>query len=99
MDQQNEISLYESPAGILENRRAQELTSTEAGERQELPGLLEYWRIIRERRATIVTILFVFFPSGLIAPLKEKPVYRGRGLIEIQMENPDIPTLQELFQV
>jgi polysaccharide biosynthesis transport protein len=98
MDPQNEIGLYESPSSILENRRAQELTSTEAGERQELPGLLEYWRIIRERRATIVTILFVVFTSGLIATLKEKPVYRGRGLIEIQMENPDIPTLQELFQ-
>ena len=99
MDQQNEISLYESPASVLENRRTQGLTSREGDESQGVPHLLEYWRVVRKRRGTILTILFVIFTTGLVATLKEKAVYRGRGLVEIQMENPDVPTLQELFQV
>jgi succinoglycan biosynthesis transport protein ExoP len=100
MDQENKISLYESPAGPLENRRPhQGLAPFEGAEIQEVPDLLEYWRIIQKRRATILTILFVVFTVGLVATLKGKPVYRGRGLVEIQTENPDVPTLQELFQV
>ena len=99
MDPENQISIYESPADVLENRRVQGLTSLDGDESQEVPDLLEYWRVVRKRRGTILTILFVVFTTGLIATLKEKPVYRGRGLVEIQMENPDVPTLQELFQV
>src|SRR5579862_3535498 len=98
MDQEKQISIYESASDVLENRRAQGLTSLDADESQEVPDLLEYWRVVRKRRGTILTILFVVFTTGLVATLKEKPVYRGRGLVEIQMENPDVPTLQELFQ-
>ncbi len=98
MDQTNKISLYDSPSDTLEKRRAQGHTSLEADEIQEVPDLLEYWRIARKRRATILTIAFVVFTIGLVATLKEKPVYRARGLVEIQTENPDVPTLQELFQ-
>jgi capsular exopolysaccharide synthesis family protein len=99
MDQDAKISLYESPTDALEKRRAQGLTPFEAEEIQEVPDLLEYWRGIQKRRATILTILFVVFTIALVATLKEKPVYRARGLVEIQTENPDVPTLQELFQV
>jgi capsular exopolysaccharide synthesis family protein len=98
MDQENKISLYQSPEGMLENRVRQGLVSLDGEEIQEVPGLLEYWRVIQKRRATILTILFVVFTIGLVATLKGKPVYRSRGLVEIQTENPDIPTLQELFQ-
>jgi len=98
MDQTNKISLYDSPSDTLDKRRAQGHTPLAADEIQEVPDLLEYWRIARKRRATILTIAFVVFTIGLVATLKEKPVYRARGLVEIQTENPDVPTLQELFQ-
>jgi succinoglycan biosynthesis transport protein ExoP len=65
----------------------------------EIPDLLEYWRVATKRRATILTILVVIFVLTLFATLNEKRVYEARALIEIQRENPDIPTLQELFQV
>jgi polysaccharide biosynthesis transport protein len=64
-----------------------------------IPDLLEYWRIAKKRRATILTVLMVVFGLTLFATVKEKRVYEARALIEIQKENPDIPTLQELFQV
>src|SRR5690348_14742041 len=66
---------------------------------EEVPGLLQYWRLIQKRRMTILTVLIVTFTIGLIATLKEKRVYQAKALIEVQRENPDIPTLQDLFQV
>src|SRR5208282_1516862 len=66
---------------------------------RDVPDLVEYWRVVQKRRATILTTLFIVFTVALFATLKEKRVYEARTLIEIQKENPDIPTLQELFQV
>lgn len=66
---------------------------------EEAPGLIEYWRLIQKRRVTILTVLFVTFTIVLIATLKEKRMYQATALIEVQRENPDIPTLQDLFQV
>src|SRR5207237_2702893 len=34
-----------------------------------------------------------------IATLKEKPVYRAQVLLEIQKENPDIPTIKDLYEL
>lgn len=80
-------------------RRARDLALHEMEEVQEVPDLVEYWWAIRKRRATILTTVFIVFAVGLFATLKQKPVYKARALIEIQKENPDVPTLQELFQV
>jgi polysaccharide biosynthesis transport protein len=99
MDQDDKIRLYESPEYPLEKRRAQGLALHKMQEIREVPDLLEYWRVIQKRRVTILTTLFVVFAFALFATLKEKPVYKARALIEIQKENPDIPSLQELFQV
>ena len=99
MDQENKLTLYDAAPGAIAKRRASALPSFEADEADKVPGLLEYARVIQKRRATILTIAFVVFSIGLFATLKEKPVYRARVLVEIQKENPDIPSLQELFQL
>src|SRR6202047_590304 len=99
MDQENKLSLYDAVPGALAKRRASALPSLEADEADKVPSLVEYARVIQKRRATILTIAFVVFSIGLFATLKEKPVYRARVLVEIQKENPDIPSLQELFQL
>src|SRR3984885_1140796 len=99
MDQENKLSLYDAAPGAIAKRRASALSAFEADEADKVPGLVEYARVIQKRRATLLTIAFLVFSIGLFATLKEKPVYRARVLVEIQKENPDIPTLQELFQV
>jgi polysaccharide biosynthesis transport protein len=99
MDQNAKIRLYETPPLAVEQRRSPALPGFEVDEIHRVPGLVEYWRVIQKRRATILTAAFIVFALGLFATLKEKPVYRARVLVEIQKENPDIPTLQELFQV
>ena len=99
MDQETKLSLYDAAPSAIAKRRASALPSFEADESEKVPGLVEYARVIQKRRATILTIAFVVFSIGLFATLKEKPVYRARVLVEIQKENPDIPSLQELFQL
>jgi succinoglycan biosynthesis transport protein ExoP len=99
MDQETKLSLYDAAPSAIAKRRACALPSFESDEAEKVPGLVEYARVIQKRRATILTIAFIIFSIGLFATLKEKPVYRARVLVEIQKENPDIPSLQELFQL
>jgi capsular exopolysaccharide synthesis family protein len=99
MDQETKLSLYDAAPSAIAKRRASALPSFESDEAEKVPGLVEYARVIQKRRATILTIAFIVFSIGLFATLKEKPVYRARVLVEIQKENPDIPSLQELFQL
>jgi capsular exopolysaccharide synthesis family protein len=99
MEQETKLSLYDVAPSAIAKRRASALPSFESDEAEKVPGLVEYARVIQKRRATILTIAFVVFSIGLFATLKEKPVYRARVLVEIQKENPDIPSLQELFQL
>ncbi|MGB8543295.1 MAG: polysaccharide biosynthesis tyrosine autokinase [Candidatus Acidiferrales bacterium] len=99
MDQETKLSLYDAASNAIAKRRASVPPSFESDEAEKVPGLLEYARVIQKRRATILTIAFVVFSVGLFATLKEKPIYRARVLVEIQKENPDIPSLQELFQL
>src|SRR6202451_2611011 len=99
MDQETKISLYDTAPAAIAKRRAPTPPSFEVDESEKVPDLVEYGRVIKKRGATIFTIAFVVFSIGLFATLKEKPVYRARVLVEIQKENPDIPSLQELFQL
>ncbi|MCI0349441.1 MAG: GumC family protein, partial [Acidobacteriales bacterium] len=61
--------------------------------------LLAYWRILRKRRWAILTTFFVVFTGVLIATLKQTPIYRATVLLEVEKENPDILTVQQLFEI
>lgn len=100
MDPHTQITPY-TPSGEsrLKEREIQPISVHLRSQVDEVPDLLEYWNVIKKRRATIFTILVVIFSLTLLATLKEKRIYEARTLIEIQKENSDIPTLQELFQV
>ncbi|HKN60323.1 MAG TPA: Wzz/FepE/Etk N-terminal domain-containing protein, partial [Candidatus Acidoferrales bacterium] len=97
MDPETHIRPYEPPAHS--SLKLHEPAIYNAERMRDVPDLVEYWRVVQKRRATILTTLFIVFTVALFATLKEKRVYEARTLIEIQKENPDIPTLQELFQV
>ncbi len=97
MEDENKIKVYEPPAGALERRRSALPALPETVEMEETPDLLAYLRVIRKRRWTILTIFFVLFAVVLIGTLKQKPIYRAKALLEIQKENPNILTAQELF--
>ena len=96
MDEPTKIRLYDSTTRAIEPVRPVPFKAIEV---DDGPDLFEYWRIVRKRKATILTVLFIVFTVALVGTLKQKPVFRARALVEIQKENPDVPTLQELFQV
>lgn len=52
---------------------------------------------LRKRLTTILIVLFIVFIVVAIATLKQKPLYRAQVVLDIQKENPDIPTIQELY--
>jgi polysaccharide biosynthesis transport protein len=58
-----------------------------------------FGRALRRRLSTILSVFFVVLVVGTIATLKQKPVYRAQVTLEIQRENPDIPTIQEFYQL
>lgn len=100
MDPDTQITRYSAEAeSSLKEGQAPTISVHPRSQPDEVPDLLEYWRIMRKRRGTILTVLFVVFALTLFATLKEKPVYEARTLIEIEKENADIPTVQELFEV
>src|SRR6202051_506215 len=98
MHEQNRLQLYEPRQNALD-RVNHGAGAYPVEDREAVPDLLEYWRGIQKRYPTVLVALLVVFMIGLFATFRGKPVYEARALIEIQKENPDVPTLQELFQI
>jgi polysaccharide biosynthesis transport protein len=88
-----------SAGGSWESRVVKFADSYEILEPQEAPDLRGYSRILRKRLPTVLIVFFILFSISLIATFKQKPVYRAQVLLEIQKENPDIPTIQELYEL
>ena len=105
MTEHDKLERYERsrPNGsAAESRVAKVADSYEILEPQDSPDSPDfraYARILRKRLPTVLIVFSILFGVGLIATLKQKPVYRGQVLLEIQKENPDIPTIQELYEL
>src|SRR6266481_8110600 len=85
--------------GAWESRVVKFADSYEILDPQEAPDFRGYARILRKRMPTVLIVFSILFSIALIATLKQKPVYRAQVLLEIQKENPDIPTIQELYEL
>jgi polysaccharide biosynthesis transport protein len=96
---ESKIQLFEPIRPKLERLRPELLEPHPIADAEEGPDLRTYWRIIQKRRWTILSILLATFVLVLIVTIKEKPIYRANTLLEIEKENPNIPTVQELFQL
>ena len=84
---------------MLDNRIVDLSDSYEIIEPDEPVDFRAYGRVLRKRLATIAVVFFLVFAVGLIATLKEKPVYQAQVLLEIQKENADIPTIKDLYEL
>ncbi len=98
---ENKIELYEPVTALERPRRPEVFPPYEALESNEPRGadLRALWSVLRKRRWTIFSVVLVIFTLVLVATLKEKPVYRAVSMLEIEKENPNILTVQELFQL
>lgn len=66
---------------------------------EEVPHLLDYWAIIKKRRWLVLSCLVVVFASVAIATLKERPLYQGMVLVEIDPQQPNVVNFKEVVSV
>ncbi|MCL5287485.1 MAG: polysaccharide biosynthesis tyrosine autokinase [Acidobacteria bacterium] len=86
------------PAG-LERRAAAVPAPVQTLEVEAAPDLLAYWSVLHKRRWMVLTVFVIFVAVVLLGTLKQRPVFRSRGLLEIQKENPEILTVKEMFEL
>jgi polysaccharide biosynthesis transport protein len=96
-DQNTKMEIFKARETPLERRRAPH--PTHIIEFEKAPDLLAYWKVIRKRWRTVLIAFTVLFGAVLFGTLNEKPVYRAKALLEIERENPNLVTPQELFQL
>lgn len=66
---------------------------------EDVPHLLDYWEIVLKRRWLVLTCLLVVFTTVAIGTLKEKPVYEGSVLLEIDPEPPSVVNFKEVVSL
>src|SRR5438874_1617669 len=106
MGEQQSVELYSrgprferGGRAFLDHRVLDLSDAYEIVEPEEPLDFRAYARILRKRFSTVLIVFFLVFAVTLIATLKEKPVYRAQVLLEIQKENPDIPTIKDLYEL
>jgi capsular exopolysaccharide synthesis family protein len=62
-------------------------------------GLLEYWRILRRRKGTVLAIACAGLLAGFLVTLPQTPVYQARTSIEIQDLNQDFMNMRQVSPV
>ena len=100
MADENKIQPYETQLPGPGDRRLELLRGYPLPEEgEEAAYLRAYWRILRNRRWTVLSALAVIFTLVTIYTVREKPVYQANSMLEIEQENPNVVTLKEIFQL
>ena len=96
---ENEITPV-NQARRLDRMRIQSLREEEVLDvsAEESLRLLDYWRVILKRRWIVLTCLLIVFTTVALGTFKEKPVYAGRVLIQINPEEPQVLSFQQIAQ-
>jgi polysaccharide biosynthesis transport protein len=66
---------------------------------EEAPSVLDYLHVILKRRWVVLSCLLIVFSTVAIGTLKEKPIYQGRVLLEINPEPPNVLNFKEFLQI
>ncbi len=64
-----------------------------------VPHLLDYWQVVLKRRWTVLSCLLVVFFTVAIATLKQRAIYQGKLLVEVNPEPPNTLNLKEVLQI
>jgi polysaccharide biosynthesis transport protein len=66
---------------------------------EEIPHLLDYWRVVTKRGWVVLSCLLIVFTTVAIGTLKKRPIYEGKVLVEINPEQPNVVNFQEVLQL
>lgn len=61
--------------------------------------LQDYWRILVERRAVVLTCFLAIVGAVMVATFLQKPVYRATTTMQIERQGPDILTFKDVVNV
>jgi succinoglycan biosynthesis transport protein ExoP len=65
---------------------------------EESPRLLDYWHVILKRRWVVLTCLLIIFTTVGIGTFKQRPLYAGKILIQINPAEPQVLSFQQIAQ-
>jgi len=100
MEEQSKIQLYEPALPTPADRRLELLRGYESpDDTKEGTYLRAYWRILRNRRWTVLSALFVILTVVTIYTVRQKSIYRATSMLEIDQENSNVVTVEEIFQL
>jgi polysaccharide biosynthesis transport protein len=83
-------ALVRTDSGSLEMQPIVDVSS------EEVPHLLDYWALILKRRWLVLSCIVVVFTTVAIGTLKERPIYRGTVLVEIDPEAPSVVNFKQV---
>jgi capsular exopolysaccharide synthesis family protein len=66
---------------------------------EETLHLMDYWRVLVTRGWTILAILTTVLLITVIYTLKQTPIYKATASIQIDMENPNILSFKDVYQI
>jgi polysaccharide biosynthesis transport protein len=97
---QDKIELFDPQLPAADGGRIELLRNYPVPEEgEEGASLRAYWRILRRRRWTVLAALLAVLTLVVIYTVREKPVYQAISMLEIEQENPNLITVQQLFQL
>lgn len=97
MEKENQIQLI-GGGPITLRRRATDLARLQKPS-DGATKLRASWQVIRKRRWSVLFTLVVVLGTMAIWTFRQRPLYEAKGLLEIEQENPNIVTVQDLFQI
>jgi uncharacterized protein involved in exopolysaccharide biosynthesis/Mrp family chromosome partitioning ATPase len=71
----------------------------DAGDDEDEGGLLEYWRVLRRRKGTLILLSAVGLVLGVVITLPQTPVYQARTTLEVLEMNQNFMNMQNVQQV
>jgi polysaccharide biosynthesis transport protein len=99
MEKEDKLALEQTSQSLAKRRRAELVVPATVVDEDQAVNLRAYLKVLSKRRWAITAIAFAVLTVGIVATLKQKPDYRSSAMLEIEKENPNILTVQELFQI
>ena len=82
------------PTAPVAPSRYPENPSFDTSSDDERGGLLEYWRILRRRKGTVIVVAFAGLLLGLLVTFPQTPIFQARTSLEIQDINNEVTNLR-----
>ena len=90
----DDISLERIPRGQVPAVPT-DISAYVANMEEETASILDYWRVLRKRRWTVIAFLALIVVTVMIGTLKQRPVYRATAVLQIDRDAPNVLSFQE----